>query len=110
MTSSFQPSNSQAQAAALPLNSPAEFEARIAALWVFPIKSCAGISLQQAVLTPTGLAHDRAWMVVDADGEMVTQRELPRMALVMQTLKHSELVLRAPGMLALPLAQLGRES
>jgi uncharacterized protein YcbX len=105
MTSSFQPSISQAQEAALPMHSPAEFEARIAALWVFPIKSCAGISVQQAVLTPTGLAHDRAWMVVDADGEMVTQRELPRMALVQPNLVYlgtsvAELVLQASGMAA----------
>jgi uncharacterized protein len=108
MTSSFHPSTSQAQVAALPLHSPAEFEARIAALWVFPIKSCAGISVQQAVLTPTGLAHDRAWMVVDADGEMVTQRELPRMALIQPELVDSgvglaELVLHASGMAALHL-------
>lgn len=108
MTSRFQPSTSQAQASALPLHSPAEFEARIAALWVFPIKSCAGISVQQAVLTVTGLAHDRAWMVVDADGEMVTQRELPRMALIQPELVHSvtglvKLVLHASGMAALHL-------
>ncbi len=80
-----------------------EFEARIAALWVFPIKSCAGISVTQAVLTPTGLAHDRAWMVVDAEGEMVTQRDLPRMALVQPELLPSgtgatALVLHASGM------------
>ncbi len=108
MTFSFQPSISQAQEAALPIHSPAEFEACIAALWVFPIKSCAGISVQQAVLTSAGLAHDRAWMVVDADGEMVTQRELPRMALIQPELVHSgtglvELVLHASGMAALHL-------
>ena len=115
MTSSFQPFTSPAQEAVLPLHLPAEFEARIAALWVFPIKSCAGISVQQAVLTPTGLAHDRAWMVVDADGEMVTQRELPRMALIQPELVGSdaglvELVLHASGMAALhlPLTADGR--
>jgi uncharacterized protein len=111
MTSSFQPSSSQAQVAALPMHSPAEFEARIDALWVFPIKSCAGISVKQVVLTPMGLAHDRAWMVVDADGEMVTQRQLPRLALIQPNLVFSgaslyELVLQASGMtvLHLPLA------
>jgi len=98
MTSSFQPPAS-----------PAEFQARIAALWVFPIKSCAGISVQQAVLTSTGLAHDRAWMVVDSEGEMVTQRELPRMALIQPELVEanghvSELVLHAQGMAAFHLA------
>ena len=90
------------------MNSPAEFEACIAALWVFPVKSCAGISVQQAVLTPTGLAHDRAWMVVDADGEMVTQRELPCMTLIQPELLNScarvaELVLHAPDMAVLHL-------
>jgi hypothetical protein len=43
-------------------------------------------------------------MVVDADGEFVTQRELPRMALIQPTLKLHEVILRAPGMLALHLS------
>lgn len=105
---SFQPSISQAQKTALPMHSPDEFEAQVAALWVFPIKSCAGIPLQQALLTPTGLANDRAWMVVDAAGEMVTQRELPRMALIQPELVHLgprlvALRLQASGMAALHL-------
>lgn len=78
--------------------------ARIARLFVYPIKSCAGVELQEAVLTEAGLDLDRAWMVVDEEGEFVTQRELPRMALVKPQLKQHEVVLRAPGMLALHLA------
>ena len=77
--------------------------ARIARLFVYPVKSCAGVELQEAVLTETGLDLDRAWMVVDEEGEFVSQRELPRMALVRPELKHYEVVLRAPGMLALHL-------
>ncbi|MEO5672076.1 MAG: MOSC N-terminal beta barrel domain-containing protein [Ramlibacter sp.] len=77
--------------------------ARIARLFVYPVKSCAGVELTEAVVTETGLDLDRAWMVVDADGEFVSQRELPRMALVRPQLKHYEVVLRAPGMLALHL-------
>jgi len=75
--------------------------ATIARLFVYPIKSCAGVEVQEALLTETGLEFDRAWMVVDAAGTFVTQRELPRMALVQPQLKHFEMVLRAPGMLAL---------
>ena len=78
--------------------------ARISRLFVYPVKSCAGVELQEAILTDTGLDLDRAWMVVDEQGEFVTQRELPRMALVRPQLKHHEVVLRAPGMLALHLA------
>lgn len=81
-----------------------DVQARIARLFVYPVKSCAGIELQEAVLTETGLDLDRAWMVVDAAGEFVSQREQPRLALVTPQFRGSELVLRAPGMLALHLA------
>lgn len=77
---------------------------RIARLFVYPIKSCAGVELSEALLTDTGLDLDRAWMVVDAQGQFVTQREVPRMALVKVQLKLHEVVLRAPGMLALHLS------
>ena len=73
----------------------------LAALLVHPVKSCAGIALDEGLLVETGLDLDRAWMVVDERGEMLTQRQLPRLALVQPTLRHSEMVLRAPGMLAL---------
>ena len=73
-------------------------------LWIYPIKSCAGVQLNESLLIETGLEFDRAWMVVDAHGQFVTQRELPRMVLVQPTLKVSEMVLRAPGMMALHVA------
>jgi len=85
-------------------SAPPELQARIARLFAYPVKSCAGVELGEAVLTATGLDLDRAWMVVDAQGQGVTQRELPRMALVRTQLKVHEVVLRAPGMLALHLA------
>ena len=75
----------------------------IARLFVHPVKSCAGVEVQEALLTETGLDLDRAWMVVDAQGEFVTQRSQPRMALIRPQIKASEVVLRAPGMLALDL-------
>lgn len=77
--------------------------AQIAQLFVYPVKSCAGVALTEAVLTAEGLDLDRTWMVVDEHGEFVTQRELPRMALIQPQLKTYEVVLRAPGMLALHL-------
>ncbi|MES2993348.1 MAG: MOSC N-terminal beta barrel domain-containing protein [Pseudomonadota bacterium] len=76
----------------------------IASLHVYPIKSCGGVALAESMLIETGLEFDRAWMVVDPAGGFVSQRDLPRMALVQPTLKFSELVLRAPGMLALHVA------
>ncbi len=80
-----------------------ELSCRLAALYLHPIKSCGGLALAEAVLGPTGLDLDRDWMVVDPHGDMFTQRELPRMALIQPAFKGGELVLRAPGMLALHL-------
>ena len=76
----------------------------ISRLFVYPVKSCAGIAVQEALLTETGLDLDRAWMVVDAQGMFLTQRTVPRMALVRPQLKTFEMLLRAPGMLPLHLA------
>ncbi|MGH8848937.1 MAG: MOSC domain-containing protein, partial [Polaromonas sp.] len=76
----------------------------ISRLYVYPVKSCAGVPVQEAILTEAGLEFDRAWMVVDEKGDFLTQRELPRMALIKPQLKHYEMVLRAPGMLALHIA------
>jgi hypothetical protein len=83
-------------------NAP-DLTAAIARLFVYPVKSCAGVELREAVLTETGLDLDRAWMVVDENGDFVSQRELPRMALIRPTIRLNDVVLRAPGMLALHL-------
>ena len=80
---------------------PGDLHARIAQLFIYPVKSCAGLALQESLLTDTGLEFDRAWMVVDAQGNFVTQREAPQLALVTPQFKGDQLVLRAPGMLAL---------
>jgi uncharacterized protein YcbX len=76
----------------------------IAQLHVYPVKSCAGVAVKEAYLTETGLDLDRAWMVVDADNAFLTQRQLPRMALIQPQIRTDDIVLRAPGMLALHLA------
>ena len=81
----------------------AQLHASVAQLFVYPVKSCAGVALDEAELVETGLDLDRAWMVVDAQGRFVTQRDLPRMTLIRPQIKVLEVVLRAPGMLALHL-------
>ena len=70
----------------------------ISELFVYPIKSCAGIALREARLLATGLEYDRCWMLVHADGTMLTQRAYPRMALIRVEFDAQELVIRAPGM------------
>ncbi len=81
-----------------------DLHATLSRLFIYPIKSCAGVELKESLLIETGLEFDRAWMVVDEKGEFLTQRELPRMALIQPQIKQYEMVLRAPGMLALHIA------
>ncbi|WP_019938687.1 MOSC domain-containing protein [Bordetella sp. FB-8] len=70
--------------------------AHIRSLHCYPIKSCAGIDLQSVELTRAGLTHDRRWMLVDATGHFMTQRQLPRMALIRTALDAQSLLLTAP--------------
>ena len=79
----------------------------LSGLTLYPIKSCAGIALTQAEVTAFGLEYagvrDREWMVVDTEGNLLTQRELPAMALIVPRIAGDALELSAPG---LPLLQL----
>jgi uncharacterized protein len=52
---------------------------KVVELWVYPVKSCRGIALPAARLLATGLAWDRHWMLVDAHGHAMTQREYPQL-------------------------------
>ncbi|MGY6128564.1 MOSC domain-containing protein (plasmid) [Paraburkholderia strydomiana] len=70
----------------------------ISELFVYPIKSCAGIALNEARVLSTGLEYDRGWMAVDSNGAMLTQRAYPRMALIRVEIDAQDLVIRAPGM------------
>jgi uncharacterized protein len=72
-------------------------QALISELWVYPIKSCQGHSLNVAHALPTGIRHDRCMMVVSADnGKMVSQRGFPVMALICPIIEENKLTLSAP--------------
>lgn len=84
--------------------------ATVTELVIYPIKSCAGIPVQQATFGVSGLCsngvHDREWMLVTREGLFLTQREYPRMALIQPRIDGDALEVSAPGMppLRLPLA------
>lgn len=78
-------------------------DARLVALHVYPVKSCAGIALESATLGARGFEYDRHWMVVDAAGRFLTQRTHPRLALVRTALGAAAVELTAPGMAPLEL-------
>src|SRR5512139_250249 len=73
--------------------------ATIAALDVYPVKSCRGLALSRGLALEAGGGEvgDREWMIVDADGRFVTQRELPRLALIEVDVERGALRLSADG-------------
>jgi uncharacterized protein YcbX len=67
-------------------------------VWRYPVKSCRGERLAEALVEPWGLAGDRRWMVVDADGAAVTARAYPQMVLVTPRLGNGLIALSSPGL------------
>lgn len=57
-------------------------DATLDSLFIYPVKSCAGLHVAEQRILPTGLENDRHWMIVDPDGEFLTQRSHPGMALL----------------------------
>ncbi|KAJ1391161.1 Ran binding domain [Sesbania bispinosa] len=62
--------------------------AKVFGLFIYPVKSCHGISLSRAPLTHAGLRWDREWMVVNSKGRACTQRVEPKLALVEVEFPH----------------------
>lgn len=92
--------------------------ARVSSIFIYPIKSCRGISVSQAPIAPTGFRWDRKWMIVNSKGRAYTQRVEPKLALVeieLPTEAFSDdwnnstynMVIKAPGMniLKVPLSR-----
>ena len=74
-------------------------EIALSELWIHPVKSLRGLSVEHAEVTPRGLAADRRWMVVDRDGRFLTQRQQPKLALIHPQLdeRHNRLLLHDAG-------------
>jgi uncharacterized protein YcbX len=76
----------------------------IASVHTYPVKGCHRLDHSRAAVEPCGLAGDRRWMVVDANGVGITQRTSPLLTGLRVTVQEYGLVLDAPGMptLAVP--------
>ena len=63
-------------------------------LYIYPIKSMEGIAVKAAELTAKGFKYDRAWMLTDATGRFISQREYPGLALMQIKLNDQDLSVR----------------
>ena len=70
--------------------------ATLGRLFIYPVKSAAGIECDQVELGPQGFRHDREWMIVDPAGRFLTQREEGRLALLATAIDAGRLRLSAP--------------
>jgi uncharacterized protein YcbX len=64
---------------------------QISELYIYPIKSLAGIAVKKATVTATGFEHDRRWMLVDENNRFISQREVPQLALMQVTIEQDGL-------------------
>lgn len=72
----------------------------VTGLYIYPIKSCAGVAVTKAVVQGRGFVHDREWMLVDAASKrFVSQRKYPQLALVQVRVEEAaeELVVQFRG-------------
>jgi uncharacterized protein len=66
----------------------------VSKLFIYPIKSLGGISLDSAEVTDRGFRYDRRWMLVDVNNEFLTQREFAHMALFNVQLEDNGLLVQ----------------
>ncbi len=70
--------------------------ATLSNLTYYPIKACRGFDVNESDVERRGLMHDRRMMVVTSDGDCLTQREYPKLALVTPALADCVVTLSAP--------------
>jgi uncharacterized protein YcbX len=66
---------------------------KLSELYIYPVKSLAGIKLNTSKLTQFGLEYDRRWMVVDKQGKFISQREVAKMATIQTAIVEGQLIL-----------------
>ncbi len=69
---------------------------RIQSLFIYPVKSCAGIEVNEMPLVSYGPEHDREFMVVNRAGMFLTQREHPKLCLIRTSLNGNEMNMGIP--------------
>lgn len=70
----------------------------VKSLHFYPVKSCKGTDLPEAIVDERGIKHDRSWLIVTEGGLAVTQRDYAQLALVdAQMLDDMNLRFSAPG-------------
>ncbi|OWM89521.1 hypothetical protein CDL15_Pgr024269 [Punica granatum] len=54
----------------------------VKSIYIYPIKSCGGFSVESWPLSNTGFLHDRGWVLKSLTGEILTQKKVPSLGLI----------------------------
>ncbi|HIO93682.1 MAG TPA: MOSC domain-containing protein [Leucothrix mucor] len=65
----------------------------VSSLIIYPVKSLAGITVDSSELDSMGLKNDRRWMLVSPQGDFLSQRKMPKMALIQPRFVDDQLIL-----------------
>jgi len=68
----------------------------VSRLYIYPLKSARGISVDTLALDSLGPRWDRRWMLIDEHGRFISQREVPRLSLISTALCNDRLAVSAP--------------
>lgn len=80
-------------------------QAVLAEIYIYPVKSLAGIKVSNWQVNKKGLLHDRKWVLIDSKNRFLSQRHMPKMALIKTQLSDNKLILSTAtsGTISLPL-------
>jgi hypothetical protein len=77
---------------------------RVKSLHIYPVKAMQAVDMIEASVETRGLSRDRRWMLIDANGKFISQREQPKLAQVRARPTPEGLVLSAPQRQDIPVA------
>lgn len=69
---------------------------KISKLYIHPIKSLHYVEVESFNVVENGAEFDRQWMIIDENDRFITQRTVPRMALIQPTIQEENLVINIP--------------
>ena len=70
------------------------YDQRLKSIYIYPIKSGGRIPLVEVEVVERGIKWDRRWMIVDANGKFLTQRENRKLALLSIQLEEPSMIIR----------------
>ena len=70
----------------------------VSSIYFYPLKSCRGISIEEAECDEFGIKYDRHWAILDRGGRITSLSSKGELAMVVPTMLKDSIRIEAPGM------------